>query len=310
MADAYTEFLNLTKPEVGASRDSWGDKWNTNAGKLDAWAKGIDAAVKANTALANAAMPKVGGTFSGDLAIQKASPAISWIYPNVERWVAKVEANADLTFYQGADVGGSVAMTLKNDGTLITKKIGNVADAIAAAAKAGNDALAKAVAKTGDTMTGDLTLQKAGYAGARMIVPSQTDILVRAIGGGRFQICDGAATYEMFSVGSDGTMSTRQLGDINTWAERRMQDHQNAAANRCVTQVRWVMAGQKGYNDQPGTGGFISPFGGHAMNCDYWSWRFAAADGQVGSAPFAGRWRALQVYIANNGDWVTIGAAS
>ncbi len=35
MADSYTPNLALTKPEVGASRDSWGAKWNDNADTLD-----------------------------------------------------------------------------------------------------------------------------------------------------------------------------------------------------------------------------------------------------------------------------------
>lgn len=35
MPDTFTTNLNLTKPEVGASRDSWGVKWNSNADALD-----------------------------------------------------------------------------------------------------------------------------------------------------------------------------------------------------------------------------------------------------------------------------------
>lgn len=36
MVDATTPRLNLVKPEVGGSADTWGDKWNENADKIDA----------------------------------------------------------------------------------------------------------------------------------------------------------------------------------------------------------------------------------------------------------------------------------
>jgi microcystin-dependent protein len=35
VADTYTPMLNLVQPEIGASRDTWGSKWNGNATILD-----------------------------------------------------------------------------------------------------------------------------------------------------------------------------------------------------------------------------------------------------------------------------------
>lgn len=126
---------------------------------------------------------------------------------------------------------------------------------------------------------------------------------------GRLYIQTGDGSGTPLSIGPGGDLITAQLGDLNGRIEARGQAWGQWAVNQCVISGRWVIAGQKGYNDQPGTGGFISPFGGHTMNCDYWSWRFVTADGQTGSAPFAGRWRAFQILINNQG-WVTCGAAS
>lgn len=44
--DTFTEFLNLIKPEIGGSRDAWGQKFHQDMDEIDVWAKGVDTLAK------------------------------------------------------------------------------------------------------------------------------------------------------------------------------------------------------------------------------------------------------------------------
>lgn len=89
MADSFTANYNLTKPEVGASRDTWGQKLNDNMTAVDLQMKAnANAAIAAQTTAnaaqttansatttANAALPKAGGTMTGSLTLNAAPTA-------------------------------------------------------------------------------------------------------------------------------------------------------------------------------------------------------------------------------------------
>lgn len=309
MADTYTEFLNLTKPEVGGSRDSWGVKQNDNLGKLDAWAKALDATVKSNTALANAAMPRAGGIFSGAISAT-----------NVESRTGAAGANGYSSLVAGSvDRPGYVEFRMK-DGTRAgyvgwsdgAKKLSiqgengftfDFGQVPTIGGKpvyfADNLDLSSRVAKSGDNMSGGLGIISAD--GLKLEAPNTSNWRIRPIGGNRLQFCDAANTVEYFSFGVDGTFSTRQLGDLNSRIEARGAAYQQAAYNQCVSSIRQSFAGDL-YNSWNLNNGMAEPYGG-----SYMSSRATVADGTANGAWIPGifRWRTLQFYNPSLGGWVS-----
>lgn len=64
MATTYTPNYNLAQPEVGGEIDTWGGLLNTDL-------LTIDTTMKAISDVANGALPKAGGTMTGDLLLSK-----------------------------------------------------------------------------------------------------------------------------------------------------------------------------------------------------------------------------------------------
>ena len=100
-----TANYSLTKPEIGASADTWGGKTNNNWDTVDSTIKSVSDAAAAAQATANAALPKAGGTMTGAIAgvtgIKKTGGTISGL-----------ASNTPSTILTASSVGGAVTADL------------------------------------------------------------------------------------------------------------------------------------------------------------------------------------------------------
>lgn len=103
MANTLTTNYSWTKPEVGADPGAWGGHLN---GDLDS----IDSTVFAVSGVANAALPKAGGTMTGDLAAKTVS------YSTVAKGTINGAQSLDLSAADAfiATCNGAITWTFAN----------------------------------------------------------------------------------------------------------------------------------------------------------------------------------------------------
>ena len=116
MADTTTPNYGLTKPEVGASEDTWGTKINTNLNLIDTQMKVSDDRSATNTTTANAALPKAGGTMTGVIAGFESTG----IDDNATSTAITIDSNENVTI--GADDQLNMSGSHNEGGALINLK--------------------------------------------------------------------------------------------------------------------------------------------------------------------------------------------
>jgi hypothetical protein len=116
MADTVTTNLNLTKPEVGASTDTWGGKINTNLDTVDAIFSASGTAVSMGAV-----------TFGGDIIIQGTTPTLTigdggeedtaLVFDgNAKDFYIALDDSADkLVIGEGSTVGTNSILTITDD---------------------------------------------------------------------------------------------------------------------------------------------------------------------------------------------------
>lgn len=285
MADTYTPFLNLVKPEPGGDPDTWGVLLNSDMDK-------IDAGVAAN-------MPKSGGTFTGPVTISGSSQQPLTLTStgqycgvviggtgNGTAYSPRIQTNADpnvksIGVTNGANTTYNLLVyedgrvTIPNNnltvGSTVYQTDGNISGPVWGGPISTWLANNK-VNKAGDTINGRINIAKPGWQAdfqmQNLNGTGNANVYLRARQGGGLEIIN--STYDSVPWQVDNFGSTTQYGSIYFASGARLQSDANlvggsmpygdlfsalnskaGAGNQCVYasgQIEWDYVGSVNSN--------------------------------------------------------------
>ena len=192
MADSTTTNYGLTKPEVGASEDTWGAKVNTDMDLIDTQMKASANAIVATVAVANAALSRAGGAMTGAITTNSTFDGVDIATRDAVLTTTTNTANA-------ANTTANAAATLTAVQTFTAGQRGEVTALTDASSIATNLALSNNFAITlgGNRTLANPTNTVAGQSGSIFITQDGTGSRTLAFG-----------TNFKFVAGTAPTLST------------------------------------------------------------------------------------------------------
>ena len=192
MADSTTTNYGLTKPEVGASEDTWGAKVNTDMDLIDTQMKASANAIVATVAVANAALSRAGGAMTGAITTNSTFDGVDIATRDAVLTTTTNTANA-------ANTTANAAATLTAVQTFTAGQRGEVTALTDASSIATNLALSNnfSVTLAGNRTLANPTNTVAGQSGSIFITQDGTGSRTLAFG-----------TNFKFVAGTAPTLST------------------------------------------------------------------------------------------------------